>query len=70
MTSTAEKAARLQALHAAPELLLVVNVWDAITEQAFYHWKNGQAQGPADLPEAAAELPSRYRMPYAVRDAA
>ncbi|MFD9701699.1 isocitrate lyase/phosphoenolpyruvate mutase family protein [Lentzea sp. NPDC059081] len=31
MTSTADKAARLQALHAAPELLLVVNVWDAIT---------------------------------------
>ncbi|MEU8631974.1 isocitrate lyase/phosphoenolpyruvate mutase family protein [Amycolatopsis sp. NPDC048633] len=31
MTSTAEKATRLQELHAAPELLLVVNVWDAIT---------------------------------------
>jgi hypothetical protein len=45
-------------------------LWDAITEQAFYHWKNGQAQGPADLPEAASELPSRYRMPYVVRDAA
>ncbi|MEV7574338.1 hypothetical protein AB0P28_14695 [Pseudarthrobacter sp. NPDC089323] len=45
-------------------------LWDAITEQAFHSWKNGQAQGPADLPEAAAELPSRYRMPYAVRDAA
>ena len=45
-------------------------LWDAITEQAFFHWKNGQAQGPADLPEAAAELPSRYRMPYVVRDAA
>ncbi|NHW49528.1 hypothetical protein HAV21_21980 [Paenarthrobacter sp. MSM-2-10-13] len=45
-------------------------LWDAITEQAFSSWKNGQAQGPADLPEAAAELPSRYRMPYAVQDAA
>ena len=45
-------------------------LWDAITEQAFSSWKNGQAQGPADLPEAAAELPSRYRMPYIVRDAA
>ena len=44
--------------------------WDAITELAFFSWKNGQAQGPADLPEAAAELPSRYRMPYVVRDAA
>ncbi|MEQ3548892.1 isocitrate lyase/phosphoenolpyruvate mutase family protein [Pseudonocardia nematodicida] len=31
MTSTPDKAARLQALHSAPELLLVVNVWDAIT---------------------------------------
>ena len=40
--------------------------WDAISEQAFFHWKNEQAQGPADLPEAAAELPSRYRIPYAV----
>ncbi|MFP5072129.1 isocitrate lyase/phosphoenolpyruvate mutase family protein [Pseudonocardia nantongensis] len=31
MTSTADKARTLQELHAAPELLLVVNVWDAIT---------------------------------------
>ncbi|MGW4488691.1 isocitrate lyase/PEP mutase family protein [Amycolatopsis sp. NPDC004368] len=31
MTSTADKARLLQELHAAPELLLVVNVWDAIT---------------------------------------
>ncbi|ONI81576.1 phosphonomutase [Actinosynnema sp. ALI-1.44] len=31
MISTADKATRLQELHAAPELLLVVNVWDAIT---------------------------------------
>ncbi|MEV6872127.1 isocitrate lyase/phosphoenolpyruvate mutase family protein [Amycolatopsis sp. NPDC051128] len=31
MISTAEKATLLQELHAAPELLLVVNVWDAIT---------------------------------------
>ena len=38
-------------------------LWDAITEQAFFHWKNGQAHGPDDLPEAAAELPSRYRIP-------
>ena len=34
--------------------------WEKITE----HAKNGQAHGPADLPEAAAELPSRYRGPY------
>ncbi|MEU6696780.1 isocitrate lyase/phosphoenolpyruvate mutase family protein [Pseudonocardia sp. NPDC046786] len=31
MTSTADKATALQQLHAAPDLLLVVNVWDAIT---------------------------------------
>jgi 2-methylisocitrate lyase-like PEP mutase family enzyme len=29
--STLDKAQALQRLHAAPELLLVVNVWDAIT---------------------------------------
>ncbi|MGP0225312.1 hypothetical protein [Paenarthrobacter sp. NCHU4564] len=44
--------------------------WDAITEQAFYHWKNGQAHGPADLPLAAAELPSRYRIPPTFQSAA
>lgn len=33
MISTADKARTLQELHAAPELLLVVNVWDAITAQ-------------------------------------
>ncbi|MEO3935107.1 hypothetical protein WMO79_20110 [Micrococcaceae bacterium Sec7.4] len=43
--------------------------WGAITEQAFFHWKNGQGHGPDDLPEAAAELPSRYRMPYTVNAA-
>ena len=31
VTTTAEKAAQLRALHLDPELLLVVNVWDAIT---------------------------------------
>lgn len=40
--------------------------WDAITEHAFFYWKHGQAHGPADLPEAAAELPSRDRQPYVV----
>ena len=33
MSTTAEKATLMQELHAAPELLLVVNVWDAITAQ-------------------------------------
>jgi hypothetical protein len=44
--------------------------WDAITEYAFFQWKTGQAQGPADLPEAPAELPSRYRQPCTVWNAA
>jgi hypothetical protein len=44
--------------------------WEAITEQAFFHWKNGQADGPEDLPETAAELPVRYRRPYTVHEAA
>jgi hypothetical protein len=38
--------------------------WEAITEHAFFSWKNGQADGPDNLPAAAAELPSRYRGPY------
>lgn len=41
----------------------------AITEQAFFSWKNGQAHGPDDLPEASAELPSCSRMPYPVNAA-
>jgi hypothetical protein len=39
--------------------------WEAITEHAHYWWKLGTTHGPADLPEAAAELPSRDRQPYA-----
>ena len=31
MTSTADKAATLRGLHAAPELLVLVNVWDAVS---------------------------------------
>ncbi|EMY34994.1 hypothetical protein D477_006658 [Arthrobacter crystallopoietes BAB-32] len=38
--------------------------WEKITEHAFYSWKNGQAHGPTDLPETAADLPARYRGPY------
>ncbi len=43
MTSTAEKAARLQELHAAPELLLLVNVWDAITAKVVAETQGTQA---------------------------
>ncbi|SES00599.1 Phosphoenolpyruvate phosphomutase [Lentzea xinjiangensis] len=43
MTSTADKATRLQALHAAPELLLVVNVWDAITAKVIAEAPGTQA---------------------------
>ncbi|MDT7797986.1 MAG: hypothetical protein QOI78_1419 [Actinomycetota bacterium] len=43
MTSTADKAKRLQELHAAPELLLVVNVWDAITAKVVAETAGTQA---------------------------
>ena len=38
--------------------------WEALTEHAFSSWQLGQAHGPANLPGAAAELPSRDRKPY------
>jgi hypothetical protein len=53
-----------------PSIRTKARFWTAISEQAFFHWKNGQAHGPEDLPEAAAELPSRYRMPCTLTDAA
>ncbi|WP_410604305.1 isocitrate lyase/phosphoenolpyruvate mutase family protein [Amycolatopsis sp. lyj-90] len=43
MVSIAEKATRLQELHAAPELLLVVNVWDAITAKVVAETPGTQA---------------------------
>ncbi|RSN30579.1 isocitrate lyase/phosphoenolpyruvate mutase family protein [Amycolatopsis sp. WAC 01416] len=43
MVSPAEKATRLQELHAAPELLLVVNVWDAITAKVVAETPGTQA---------------------------
>ncbi|MGN6407911.1 MAG: isocitrate lyase/phosphoenolpyruvate mutase family protein, partial [Curtobacterium sp.] len=42
-TSTADKATTLKQLHEAPEILRVVNVWDAIT-----------AKVVSDLPETKA----------------
>ncbi|HSN35457.1 MAG TPA: hypothetical protein VLT34_03830 [Arthrobacter sp.] len=38
--------------------------WDAISGHPFLQWENGQAHGLDDLPDSAAELSSRYRMPY------
>ncbi|RSM69361.1 isocitrate lyase/phosphoenolpyruvate mutase family protein [Amycolatopsis sp. WAC 01375] len=43
MVPPAEKATRLQELHAAPELLLVVNVWDAITAKVVAETPGTQA---------------------------
>lgn len=37
---------------------------EAITQHAHYWWQNGTAQGPADLPATAADLPDRDRRPY------
>jgi hypothetical protein len=38
--------------------------WEEITRHVFFSWKNGQADGPDDLPETAAELPDGNRAPY------
>lgn len=39
-------------------------LWEAVTKEAFFNWKNGQGDGPAiDLPETAAELPIELRRP-------
>ena len=38
---------------------------EAITAAVFDFWKLAQSDGPADLPNTAAELPARYRRPYA-----
>ncbi|MFP5366798.1 MAG: hypothetical protein ACLGIS_08075, partial [Actinomycetes bacterium] len=35
----------------------------AITEEVFFHWKTGQADGPHDLPATSAELADSYRVP-------
>jgi 2-methylisocitrate lyase-like PEP mutase family enzyme len=43
MITTADKATRLRELHAAPELLLVVNVWDAITAKVVAETPGTQA---------------------------
>jgi 2-methylisocitrate lyase-like PEP mutase family enzyme len=52
--STLDKAQELQRLHAAPELLLVVNVWDAITARVVADIPGTQALATASHGIAAA----------------
>jgi 2-methylisocitrate lyase-like PEP mutase family enzyme len=52
--STLDKAQELQRLHAAPELLLVVNVWDAITARVVAGVPGTQALATASHGIAAA----------------
>lgn len=54
MTSTAEKARVLQRLHADPDLLVVVNVWDAITAQVVAATPGTKALATASHSIAAA----------------
>lgn len=64
MTSIAEKATRLQELHAAPELLLVVNVWDAITAKVVAETPGTRALAtPSHGIAAARGYPDGERIP-------
>ncbi|MEV6907387.1 isocitrate lyase/phosphoenolpyruvate mutase family protein [Amycolatopsis sp. NPDC051071] len=64
MVSTAEKAVRLQELHAAPELLLVVNVWDAITAKVVAETPGTQALAtPSHGIAAARGYPDGEKIP-------
>jgi 2-methylisocitrate lyase-like PEP mutase family enzyme len=64
VTTTAEKAAELQRLHADPELLLVVNVWDAITAKVVADTAGTKALATASHSIAAAHgYPDGERIP-------
>ncbi len=64
MTSTAEKATLLQELHAAPEPLLVVNVWDAITAKVVAEIPGTRALATASHGIAASRgYPDGERIP-------
>lgn len=64
MVSIAEKATRLQELHAAPELLLVVNVWDAITAKVVAETPGTQALAtPSHGIAAARGYPDGEKIP-------
>jgi 2-methylisocitrate lyase-like PEP mutase family enzyme len=54
MSSTAEKATELRRLHAAPELLLLVNVWDVITARVVADVPGTRALATASHSIAAA----------------
>jgi len=58
MTTLAEKAAELQRLHAAPELLLLVNVWDVITARVV-----ADAPGTAALATASHSIAASHGYP-------
>ncbi|MCE0767103.1 isocitrate lyase/phosphoenolpyruvate mutase family protein [Pseudonocardia kujensis] len=54
MTSIVEKATTLRRLHEAPELLLLVNVWDAITAEVVAHTPGTKALATASHGIAAS----------------
>ncbi|GAA4555539.1 isocitrate lyase/phosphoenolpyruvate mutase family protein [Pseudonocardia xishanensis] len=54
MTSIVEKATQLRRLHEAPELLLVVNVWDAITARVVAQTPGTKALATASYSIAAS----------------
>ncbi|MFE5840012.1 hypothetical protein [Arthrobacter sp. NPDC056493] len=37
--------------------------WQEISRHAHFNWTHGQAHGPEDLPENAADMPAKYRQP-------
>ncbi|GAB2678216.1 isocitrate lyase/phosphoenolpyruvate mutase family protein [Saccharopolyspora gloriosae] len=64
MTSIAEKATRLQELHAAPELLLLVNAWDSITAKVVAETPGTRALAtPSHGIAAARGYPDGERIP-------
>ena len=66
--STLDKAQELQRLHAAPELLLVVNVWDAITAKVVAETPGTTALATAEpRHRRLARLPGRRGDPAATR---
>jgi len=64
MSDVAERATRLQQLHAAPELLLLVNVWDAITAKVVAETPGTRALAtPSHGIAAARGYPDGERIP-------